>query len=203
MTLIPRKFGFETKKYYNLPTVERGQSKRPEDIPAIEIVELTPDAIWKGIFVELNNLAQARDMPVNHLAPFHNFSIPPEKERNYNVRVNPAFAENGRPTVVVIDLSYKKAHAQQIVLKATWGEQAPEAVEVDPSKIAGAESVIEPEMTGAYALFALGEMVKRAVAKKAQQEQERQEEQQQQDPDQLVQPPFAILMPDSYGSGNN
>ncbi len=183
--------------------MERGQGKKPDDIPAIEIRELTPDAIWKGIFIELDRLGQARDIPVNMLAPFHNFSMPPEAERNYNIRANAAFAENGKPTLVVIDLSYKMAHAQQIVLKTTWNEDEPQEVEVDPSKIANTKSVLPPEMVGAYTLFMLSEMTQRALTQKAQQEQERQEGRQQQEPDQPAQPPLVILMPDSYGSGNN
>lgn len=183
--------------------MERGQGKRPKDIPLIEIRELTPEAIWKGIFVELEKLGQARDIPVNRLAPFYSFGIPPETERNYNLRANAAFTENGKPTVVVIDLSYKKAHTQQIVMKATWGTAEPDMVEVDLSRIQGAESVIPPEMVGAYALFMLDQMTRRALAQKEQQEQERQRLQQAQELNQPEASPFVILMPDSYGSGNN
>ncbi len=182
--------------------MEKGQGRRPKTTH-IEIREMSPAAIWRGIVVELTRLADARNKPVNTFAPIHQFGIFPETEPNRTIRVNCAFAENGKPTVVVIDASYKKAHTQQLVLRAKWVGDEPQKVDIDPSKIPGAKSILPPEVVGAYALHMLGEMRQRALDQKAQQEQEEQERQPEHEPQQPTETPFVMFMPESYGEGNN
>lgn len=107
-------------------------------------VEGNSGFVWENVFLAMTDLAKKRKQEVTLFAPRYNFDAI-ESNSEYDLRINPADANNGNLETMVIDIYCDGVHSQQCVVKAVWEQGKPKVTKIDNSAVDNLGKYFMPE----------------------------------------------------------